>query len=314
MDNGLDQYDGGTGFNTIQGGTSSDTLMVSNNLANLINIQVLDAGDLTLTQNIVLGTSGNDTLNFAAMTVNGFILDGGAGNDSITGTAGNDAMRGGAGNDTLIGGNGNDALDGGAGADLLNGGLGDDVYLLASRLQGDNDQITDAGGADRVYFGAGITRANIRVVTTGVAAGNVKLVLDSGTGTGGVLIPVDATGKGLIEEFVFDDGSVATLTGGVLVQTKAAGSVPPRLTLAVTGPSQSALSAGAASAAGADALAMISGWTAMQAALDLTPVAMGSTGLNDDGASASSLLEPASWGWLTSPQARVRPVPSGTAL
>ena len=44
-------------------------------------------------------------------------MDGGAGNDSLSGLAGADTLNGGAGNDTLTGGAGNDSLDGGIGID-----------------------------------------------------------------------------------------------------------------------------------------------------------------------------------------------------
>ena len=48
----------------------------------------------------------------------------------IDGTAGNDTLTGGAGNDTLNGGAGNDTLDGGAGNDVMWGGAGDDIYVV----------------------------------------------------------------------------------------------------------------------------------------------------------------------------------------
>ncbi|ESQ90207.1 hypothetical protein ABAC460_10680 [Asticcacaulis sp. AC460] len=55
-------------------------------------------------------------------------LDGGAGNDSLTGTVGTDRLDGGIGDDTLSGGLGNDVLGGTSGNDLLIGGGGGDYY------------------------------------------------------------------------------------------------------------------------------------------------------------------------------------------
>lgn len=53
-------------------------------------------------------------------------IDGGTGNDVLTGSEFADLLFGGEGNDTLNGGAGNDVLRGGDGNDSLNGGTGDD--------------------------------------------------------------------------------------------------------------------------------------------------------------------------------------------
>ncbi len=300
VDNGLDQYDGGTGTNTIVGGWSADTLLVQSGLTNLKNIQVLDGGDLTRGINTVLGTSGNDTLKFSAYTVRYFVLDGAAGNDLITGTAGHDAMRGGFGNDTLTGGLGNDTLDGGAGSDSINGDAGDDNILLASRSMGDNDVITDSAGFDRVFFGAGITLAGIRVATV-APTGSFKLILDTGTGTGGITVAKDSAGKSVIEEFVFADGSVAEWRATGLVQTKAAGSVVPMQTVAAT----DAPGASTAAATGPD---FVDAWTAMEAdlALGLSPLQSPLGWDAPDDALQADL--PAGWALLAAPNVRLRSV------
>lgn len=65
-------------------------------------------------------------------------MDGGAGNDSLSGDEGNDSLTGGEGNDTLNGGAGRDTLVGGIGADVLTGGLGADVFTVQAA-----DTITD---------------------------------------------------------------------------------------------------------------------------------------------------------------------------
>ena len=58
-------------------------------------------------------------------------MDGGAGDDVITGTPFNDDLRGGAGNDTLQGGRGDDKLTGSAGADtfVFKNGDGHDTIM-----------------------------------------------------------------------------------------------------------------------------------------------------------------------------------------
>lgn len=73
----------------------------------------------------VAGYGGNDTItlgrNVLAATV-----DGGGGNDTITGTDRNDSLMGGGGEDVIRGGLGNDVLLGGPGRDTLIGGDGAD--------------------------------------------------------------------------------------------------------------------------------------------------------------------------------------------
>lgn len=76
----------------------------------------------------VTGTAGADVLNLGEQTH--LIVDGAAGNDSITGGGGDDSLVGGLGNDTLIGGNGDDRLDGGLGNDSMLGGNGSDTYVV----------------------------------------------------------------------------------------------------------------------------------------------------------------------------------------
>ena len=58
----------------------------------------------------------------------GSLLEGGNGDDTLTGSAGRDILIGGQGRDTLSGGAGDDLIRGGAGNDQLTGGSGHDVF------------------------------------------------------------------------------------------------------------------------------------------------------------------------------------------
>jgi len=105
----------------------------------------------------VVGTPGDDTL--VGFTDFGYTLDGGAGNDSITGANLSD---------TLIGGAGDDVLNGLAGSDSLYGDAGSDLYLF--NLGGGFDSIYEReplgqlpGDIDVLRFGAGISPADISV-------------------------------------------------------------------------------------------------------------------------------------------------------
>lgn len=82
------------------------------------------------------GTAGNDVLAAEAGST-GALLDGGSGNDNLTGGDHADILIGGLGNDTLLGGAGSDFLRGGSGADSMIGGAGSDNYevdALADRV------------------------------------------------------------------------------------------------------------------------------------------------------------------------------------
>jgi len=65
-------------------------------------------------------------------------MEGGAGNDTLTGDAGNDVLRG---------GNGNDQLNGGAGIDVMLGGVGNDQFIfknLTDSTINESDLILDS--------------------------------------------------------------------------------------------------------------------------------------------------------------------------
>lgn len=140
---------------------------------------------------IALG-AGNDTAEGGA-TLAAITLDGGAGNDYLTGGLGSNDLRGGEGNDYLIsyqgtnilrgegghdymegfgtleGGDGNDwligsssgdSLDGGAGNDLLVGQSGNNTLMGGAgddTLHGDgqNDLLIGGAGSDRLYANGG---------------------------------------------------------------------------------------------------------------------------------------------------------------
>ncbi|WP_120010680.1 DUF4214 domain-containing protein [Teichococcus vastitatis] len=98
------------------------------------------------------GSAGNDTFDAQAIVAVGVTINGGAGDDTITGAAVASNLSGGAGNDAITGGNGADSLSGGDGDDTLTGGAG------ADNLSGGagNDIITGGLGADSLSGGAGV--------------------------------------------------------------------------------------------------------------------------------------------------------------
>ncbi len=96
-------------------------------------------------------TSAADNRDHSSHTAPEYI-NGGLGNDSITGGSGGNVIHGGAGDDTLIAGNSGDSIHGGFGNDYIKGGVGADL------LYGDEGDDTILGGAgnDVIYGGRGI--------------------------------------------------------------------------------------------------------------------------------------------------------------
>ena len=116
----------------------------------------------------ILGSALNDVLNFTNVTLTNIVsIDGGGGNDALTGSAAADVIIGRAGTDTLNGGIGNDTLEGGGGNDTMNGGNDNDTFRYLTVAGGFGaDTITgfDAnpnGGQDVINLaGLGINAGN----------------------------------------------------------------------------------------------------------------------------------------------------------
>jgi hypothetical protein len=93
---------------------------------------------------------GRQELFFGASTDND-VIDGGAGNDTITAGAGDDRVQGGAGRDVIRGGSGNDYLDGGADVDKIYGDDGNDTLIGGDG----NDYLFGMNGNDVLEGGPG---------------------------------------------------------------------------------------------------------------------------------------------------------------
>ena len=146
---GRDTLDGGFGSDLCEGGADNDQL-----LSNADTPPIQDFGDVvkafadffgnSILDIFVNNDAGNAAVRFgefleeigAPVTLD--ILDGGGGNDTLTGGnatdvlfggSGDDSLAGGTGIDLLVGGTGNDSLRGGLALDVIFGGAGDDLDL-----------------------------------------------------------------------------------------------------------------------------------------------------------------------------------------
>ncbi len=179
---GDDTLTGGSGNDTITGGSGNDTFVVGGtdgthdtfgggagtdtfHALNAVTLAGFDAGADSIetwsgaTNAGLTGTSGNETFDLSALTsvTNLAFVDGGAGNDIITGSdawAGD--LRGGAGNDVLTGGTDDDTLTGGAGNDILHGGGGNDTFVVSGT--NDTHDVFDGGaGTDTLQTNGPVT-------------------------------------------------------------------------------------------------------------------------------------------------------------
>jgi Ca2+-binding RTX toxin-like protein len=118
-------------------------------------------GDLTGVANLDTITfflgEGDDTASASAQA-NGaiaFLVSGGNGNDTLTGSPNADVIGGGEGNDTIVGLAGVDLMDGGGGDDTITGGPGNEQNQLGG--DGDDTFIWNPGdGSDGLAGGPGM--------------------------------------------------------------------------------------------------------------------------------------------------------------
>ncbi|MBC7736174.1 MAG: heme peroxidase, partial [Candidatus Saccharibacteria bacterium] len=180
VDDVLDDYNGGAGFDT------ADYSAYSTGLS--INLSVL--GPVTV--------FGSGTVNDIVRSIDNLV--GGTGSDNFVGTTWSNTLLGGGGGDQMDGGSGNDVLNGGAGADMLIGGLGrdsltggsqNDVFVFVSTgaagFGANSDTILDFEGAgaaagDMIDL-SGIASGFSFIGTAAFAAGATNQVQISFNGT-----------------------------------------------------------------------------------------------------------------------------------
>lgn len=162
----------------------------------LFTPEMLVEFDITATS----GLAGGDAVYNYAITGDPFTappINGGAGDDTLTGTQGIDQIYGFAGNDTLQG------LEG---DDMLAGGTGDDTYVFN---RGDGwDYIEEgdstAGNIDTLQLGEGILPEDLVITRDG---GELYIEID-GTNDGIHINQWFEDGAYQIERFEFDNGTV----------------------------------------------------------------------------------------------------------
>ncbi len=139
----------------------------------------------------VNGGDGNDNITGGSVAD---ILNGGAGDDTINGSSGSDTITGGDGNDVISGGSGNDVIDAGNGDNTVSGGAGNDTIVAGTG----NDSIDGGAGNDSIIAGAG---------NDTVTGGDGNDFIDAGAGN-------DSVDGGNGNDTIFGGAGNDTLTGG----------------------------------------------------------------------------------------------------
>ncbi len=147
----------------VNGTSRNDAIQVTGNgssftVAGLSASVVVQGSEGANDQLVVNALGGNDSVTAVGLpaAVVKLTVDGGAGNDNITGSQGNDMLIGGAGNDIVNGGRGNDVAFLGAGNDTFVWNPGDG-----------SDTVEGQGGTDVLQFNGANVNENIDLSANG---------------------------------------------------------------------------------------------------------------------------------------------------
>jgi uncharacterized delta-60 repeat protein len=177
-------------YNVIAGDGSAnvavnvDGLVIYYDVDTTTRIEVLTSGGqdvVTTADNVLIpllidGGSGNDQLSGGGADD---LIFAGPGNDTATGNSGNDIVIGGDGNDSVQGGAGNNLVIGGKGADSVSGAAGNDIVIAGYTSHDNNIAPLQAILNEWSAGGSVATRANNIRNGLGAANGN-KLRVSNG--------------------------------------------------------------------------------------------------------------------------------------
>ena len=242
-----------SGFSAIAGSNSDETIIIA--APGIVSFKAENASLNDV--NRIVGSSGSDSFEIVARASPGFsifagqgndnvsftntntlkfgapafTLNGGDGDDALTGAkglftlqgeAGNDKLTGGKLVDSLNGGTGKDKLTGGAGSDSLTGGTGRDLFIFQSA----GDSPSGAGNRDTIldFSHAEGDRLDLsKIDADSGLAGNQAFHLGGAvfTNTAGELIQTVSGGQTLLQGDINGDGiadfELALMGGPVLV-------------------------------------------------------------------------------------------------
>jgi Ca2+-binding RTX toxin-like protein len=215
-------------------GSGAEVPVAVNSTVGADQLRITGSGDPEVFAHTNLGIDLNDDAENNDVTLNQvetLVLDGGGGNDTITGFTADEYLLGGEGDDTLVGNTGidvllgdagNDDLQGGFHADALDGGPGNDT------LQGgdDSDLLENSPGDDVLdggpqnIIGAGDRVAHTNMAAAGTIANGVAFDLQVATpqanGSAGTdtLLGIEDAGGTPFDDVLRGTGANNRLDGG----------------------------------------------------------------------------------------------------
>ncbi|MEM8740615.1 MAG: calcium-binding protein [Pseudomonadota bacterium] len=251
---GSDILAGGLGDDILDGGEGIDLVSFAGFSDRVVFDLVVPANgtaegnDVLRSIEGIQGGTGNDVL-----SGDGFfnILAGGAGSDLLNGRGGDDTLYGGLGVDRLFGSVGNDLLRGGSGPDTLNGGAGIDtadyadaavrvIVNLANGAANRGDAAGDVYQSIEVFQGSGF-----RDQLIGAGSGDMLF----GAGDGDVVLGnagndtlfggagIDRVDGGAGDDLLFGGGDLDLLIGGAGIDTASYADASGAVTINLAAPS-----------------------------------------------------------------------------
>jgi len=146
----------GAAANTIEGGAGDDIIAGGGGVDSLDGGEGNDTNSFRGIGADVTASLADETASYGMVSetfTNFENLEGGSGNDTLSGDMNANTLAGEDGNDTLFGGAGNDTLSGGAGDDVLAGGGGTDI--IDGGEGNDTNSFEDIGLGVTANIGAG---------------------------------------------------------------------------------------------------------------------------------------------------------------
>ncbi|RNL61862.1 beta strand repeat-containing protein [Zhongshania marina] len=200
---------------TVSGGALNNSLKTLNASAvgGNFTANVISLGD---SAQVTLG-NGNDVFSAFGSAGKGININGGNGNNNITGSAQNDTITTGTGRDIIDGGRGDNVMFSGAGDDTLRAKFGNDIFSVGTGFDTVQDNFASGNAAATatntvVLDGGGITTVQIDVGGDGFGAGDVDQMLAVG---GGSTLNVSWIGANMQAATAVLDGRLAIVNNGV---------------------------------------------------------------------------------------------------
>ena len=213
-------FDGSPGPDTIRFTQTGSMIAVNVNGVNLPAYAASSVDGIVFN-----GNAGDDRVLVNAMFSKPLTVNGGAGNDSVTGGRGNDTFNGGDGNDTMYASVGRDDFNGGLGTDTadysgysspvnvtLDGLANDGRNLEQDNVRADVENVTGGLGNDTITGNASANRLQGGGGTDTLEGGAGDDVLDGGVG--GALPVSRNTGADVLRGGTGDDVLHASDYGG----------------------------------------------------------------------------------------------------